>query len=306
MAAGCTPERDPTELFADAGAGQVVVESTLIVGQLLPPIRLSRTVPPGEPYDWQDAAVDGATVVVILQGHSAIPYTQYGFGLPGVYLPPDYPEYIVRPGETYELFVETDSGEFLHAVTTTPQPLQVESWVLLDPAGVTELRTLQTFAQAGDSVYAAPENQLRYAEGLLETRLSLSTTAASGAVGFQLAIFSLDLDSDYVIDPPFFDDEDFESLDRVGSSPAVTATSGRVRLPWFSIYYQGRHLYKVFAVDANWFDYIRSVPEADVGLGFGGNAGDGFASPIFHVEGGIGLFGSAAVDSVGFTILPAD
>ncbi len=32
--------------------------------------------------------------------------------------------------------------------------------------------------------------------------------------------------------------------------------------------------------------------------------GSGFDRPIFHVEGGIGLFGSASTDSVGIIVLP--
>lgn len=305
LVAGCTPERDPAEFFADDGAGQLVVEGVLIVGQPLPPVRLSRTLPPGAPYTWEGAAENLATVVIIADGSDAIPYSQYGLA-PGVYLPPEYVVTVVAPGTTYDLFVETAVGEFLHAMTTTPRPFQVASWTLVDAAGLTDVRALRTFAQAGDLVYDAAENQLVYAEGLLEARFQGTTATDLGAAGFQLALFSLDLDSDYVIDPPFFEEEDFADLDRAGSSPAVTAESGAVRLPWFSIYYEGRHLYKVFAVDRNWFDYIRSIPEANVGFGFGGNAGDNFASPIFHVSGGIGLFGSAAVDSVGFRILPAD
>ena len=305
LVAGCTPERDPTELFADDGAGQLVVEGVLIVGRPLPTVRLSRTLAPGTPYTWEAAAENLATVVIIADGSDAIPYAQYGFG-PGVYLPPEYVVTVVAPGSTYDLFVEAASGEFLHAVTTTPQPFQVESWTLLDASGLSELRTLRTFAQAGDLIYDAVENQLVYAEGLLEARFRGIAAVDLGAAGFQLALFSLDLDSGYVIDPPFFEEGDFEDLDRAGSSPAVNAERGAVRLPWFSIYYEGRHLYKVFAVDRNWFDYIRSIPEANVGFGFGGNAGDNFASPLFHVDGGIGLFGSAAVDSVGFTILRAD
>ncbi len=91
---------------------------------------------------------------------------------------------------------------------------------------------------------------------------------------------------------------------RSGSSPALSGEEGYLRLPWFSIYYDGRHLYKVFAVDGNWFDLVRSIPEGGGGIGFGGNLGDGVDPPIWHINGGIGLFGSAAVDSLGFFIAP--
>ena len=78
-----------------------------------------------------------------------------------------------------------------------------------------------------------------------------------------------------------------------------------MRLPWFAIFFEGRYLIKVLALDTNTYDLVRSVPElANGGPGFGGQAGDTFERPIFHLDGGIGLFGSAAVDSIGFTVLP--
>ena len=108
-----------------------------------------------------------------------------------------------------------------------------------------------------------------------------------------------------MIDPDFFEDEDFESLDRFTSSPPLEALDGEVRLPWFAIFFEGRYKVKVYAIDRNWFDLVRSSPDlSGGGPGFGGNAGDNFEAPIFHVEGGIGLFGSAAVDSIGFYIEP--
>ena len=64
---------------------------------------------------------------------------------------------------------------------------------------------------------------------------------------------------------------------------------------------------RIFALDENWYDLVRSSPELAGGRGavaFGGNLGDAFERPIFHVDGGIGLFGSASVDSGAFFVLP--
>jgi hypothetical protein len=57
-------------------------------------------------------------------------------------------------------------------------------------------------------------------------------------------------------------------------------------------------------LDQNWYDLIRSTPEGGGGFGIGGEIGDNFERPIFNINGGIGLFGSASVDSVGFFVLP--
>ena len=89
----------------------------------------------------------------------------------------------------------------------------------------------------------------------------------------------------------------------------MEAPDGNLRMPWFIVGFAGRHVIRVYAVDKNWFDLIRSVPEFyqdddDGAFQQGGLAGDNFERPLFHVDGGIGIFGSASVDSVGFVVLP--
>ena len=61
-------------------------------------------------------------------------------------------------------------------------------------------------------------------------------------------------------------DEDFEEFDRRLSSPAFLAADGRVRLPWFAIYFQERYKTTIYALDKNWYDLIRSTPD-DGGFG---------------------------------------
>jgi hypothetical protein len=199
------------------------------------------------------------------------------------------------------LTVETASEEILTATTITPPRLEVADWVLLDEQGEHVLRTLQTFDDAGDSVYNQPENQLVYAEGLLEAWVN----PVPAVVAYQAGIYSLDLDSSFAIDADFLDEEDYDEFERNISSPLILPSETTIRLPWFAIYFHGRYKIKIFAVDRNWYDLARSLPEfGGGGSGFGGNAGDDFTRPIFHVQGGIGLFGSASMDSVGFFVQP--
>ena len=93
-------------------------------------------------------------------------------------------------------------------------------------------------------------------------------------------------------------------VERNGSSPPLEATGGKATLPWFAIFFQGRYKIRILALDANAFDYVRSIARADGGFSFGGAPGDRFERPVFHVQGGIGLFGSASADSVGFFVHP--
>jgi len=158
-------------------------------------------------------------------------------------------------------------------------------------------RSLASFAEYGDGVFTRPENQLEYAQGLLEARFD-----PTGILGIQVGLFSRSPGSPLVIDPDLVDEED---LDRINSSPPFEPGDGKVRLPWFAIFFEGRYVLKVWTMDVNWFDLARTDPVLrGGGFGFGGQAGDDFERPIFHVEGGIGLFGSGAVDSVGVVVHP--
>ena len=292
---GCSTDRDPGELYGPSEADLVVVESVLIVDAPLPSLRLSRTVPPDRiPTD--DDAVSGAEVTVSFRG-GVIPYVESTVR-PGTYRAGTSVD--VLPSTEYRLRVVTDRGEAVTARTTTPPRLAVEVWVLLDDGDLTVARTLRPFSDGGEATFDAPENRLVYAQDLLEVRF-----APTGSPAVQLGLLSLDPDSDFVIDPAFFEESDFETLERSNSSPPLDAAGGFVRLPWFSVFFEGRYVFRLFAIDRNWYDFIRSDPGlAAGGPGFGGNPGDAFERPIFHVEGGIGLFGSAAADSVGFRIVP--
>lgn len=290
---GCAAERAPSTLFGPAPAPELVVDAVLLVGQPLPPLYLRRSGSAAAPYDHAALGVSGARVAIRgpeqRHAYAADPDSA------GKYLP--LAGHRVVAQTTYALEIEV-GDENLRASTTTPPPLHLHEAVLLD-AGTGEPRArLKLFGEAGAAVYTAPENQLRYLVGVLEARFAPVPSA-----GYQVALFSLDPDSAFLVEADFLEEEDRADFDRQGSSPPIADSRGRVSLPWFSVSYAGRHLFKVFALDRNWYDYTRTNPATNRGLG-GGLAGDNFSRPLFHIEGGIGLFGSAAVDSLGFTVLP--
>jgi hypothetical protein len=269
----------------------LVIDAVLLVDEDLPSILLSRTGEIDAPFASGAVVETGARVVMSHEGEEFI----YVEEVPGRYVPVTTRR--VGPRETYELRVTPTRGPEASAVTTTPPRFTVPDWVILDESTLEVRRELEDFSGSEDEAFDA--NELVYAEGLLEARFSRPDVQA-----FQVAIFSLDEGSDFVIDPDFFDEADFEDLDRVNYSPPLGGIGGNLRLPWFAIFFEGRYKIKIFAIDDNWYDLIRSSPALGGGQGFGGNAGDSFERPIFNVEGGIGLFGAAAVDSVGFRVLP--
>lgn len=297
---GCSAERDGSELLGPSRAGIPVVEAALVVSEPLPPVFLSRTLDPSSPFSFSEGLVSGAMVQI------AADTTVYAYDevAPGVYLAFG-PTVTVEPQTVYELRVVLEDGALVTARTQTPPRFTDIEWVLVDGEGGV-LRTLRTFAEVGQGVYEAPENRLVHGRGLLEARFTRPDVP-----GFHVGLRSLDLDSDFVVDVSFLDEEDLDQLERNGSSPILSARDGRQALPWGVVFFGGRYLVRFHAVDRNWYDLVRSLPQLGGGGGgpfggFGGNAGDNFDEPLFHIEGGIGLFGSAAVDSVGFFVLPPE
>ena len=298
--AACSTDRDPESLFSPTQVNILVVDGALIVDQAFPEIFLSRTLSPLEPFTPENAAENNATVIVS-GGGVDIPYVQApATDFPGKYEPSNSGAARVSPNTTYQLTVTTENGEELTASTTTPERLHIDEWVLLDDSGTNIVKRLKTFEDFGnpDDIYRDPANQLTFSQGLLEARLLRGLEPA-----YQVAFFNLEEDPQFVIDTGFLEEEDLEEFEQQVSSPALEAEDGKLRAPWFAIFFAGKYKIRINRLDTNWFDLIRSLPDGNP-FGFGGAIGDNFEQPIFHIQGGIGLFGSAAVDSIGVNILP--
>jgi hypothetical protein len=306
LCGGCSGKRDPRELIAPNGAGTIFVDARLIVGERFPTIRVATTQSPDLPYFRFDAALLGAEVTVFSSSGDSVQYS-----LPnarGDYRPYSYAGAdTIAPRTTYYLRVVAPDGRVVTAQTTTPDPFHVREWDLLDATTLAERRALMPAPENSpwtpssfipDSVFRA--NQLVYQDGIVEARFD-----RGNALAFQMALFNLEDNSPLVIDADFLSEADKASLDRESSSPPIDAPDGYARLPWLAVWYEGRHRFVLYSVDRNWYDIARSVRfNGPSNLGFGSNAGDDFERPIFHVDGGIGLFGSAAMDQTGFIILP--
>jgi hypothetical protein len=290
----CSADREPGELFGPDESGMIVIDALLIVNSPLPGIFVWRTQPPGAVYSRARAAVTEGRVL-LRQGEAQFPY-RADPGFVGRFLPPKNAP-VVLPQTAYNLEVEVE-GVTVTAATTTPPHLQIREAVLLDDVSFDVRQALVPFGNQRD-VYSAPENQLHYQDGLIELRIN-----PVDVVAYQLAIFSLDPDSDFVLEADFLEEDDFAEFERFGASPPLGFPDGNGRLPWAVVAFGGRHLFKVYAIDRNWYDYIRTSPDENDGPWAGGLAGENFQRPLFNIDGGIGLFGSAAIDSVGFFVLP--
>ncbi len=291
---GCKVERDPSSLFGPDASGVLVVDALLIVDKPLPQVLISETVKSNAGYSERWEGV-GDAEVVISQGERTFLYSP-GFAA-GYYMPPSNAP-LVLPNTIYNLRVRSQGREAT-AQTITPGRFDIREAVLLDDETLEVIRPLNRYEDGN-----VQENRIVYQDGLLEMRFDPLPVS-----GYHIAIESLDPTSDFVIYSDLVDEDERADFERYGSSPAFEGTDGIVRFPWFAVAFAGPHVIRIYAVDKNWFDLIRSVPEFfqdDDGNAFqpGGLAGDNFERPLFHVNGGIGIFGSASVDSVGFVVLP--
>lgn len=295
-------------VFTDEGADQVVIDGILIVDEPMPEIWITRSLGPQSGVELSignlellSNVTEKDAEVFVVAGGDTVVYEQFrvqlgDLDLRGPYVPAGSAP-IVLPTTRYELVVRTARGETVRATTITPERFRVREWVRLDDA-LNQLGDLAGYDDVAepDAIYAA--NRLEWGAGLVEARFE----PTAGTRAYQVSLFSRSEDSDFAIEPDFFEDEDFEDIDREGSSPMFEGDDGLVRLPWFAVFFEGPYLIKVYATDENWYDFVRTTPSLAQGNNFGGNAGDSFTPPAFDVEGGIGVFASASVDSIGFCV----
>ncbi|MCY3773476.1 MAG: DUF4249 family protein [Gemmatimonadetes bacterium] len=266
---GCSGERDPASLFGPAENVTVVVDAVLYVDRPLPEITVTRTRAANVAFVEEAAAVNDAEVTVI-QGLAE--YRYESAGQQERYLPPpDAPE--VRPKTEYRLRVRALGGE-VRGVTVTPDRMEIDEIAILE----------ETSMEVQSRLEPEPDrrNEVVYGEGLIEVRFDPLEVEA-----YQVVV----LEGGYA----------------EGGSPPLKAPDGRLRLPWFAIGSSGEHEVEVYALDRNLFDFLRSVEASGQNaFGFGSLAGDTFERPVFNLDGGIGVFGSASVDTFGFVVLPED
>ena len=290
-------DRGPGQLFGPAEDEIIVVDATLIVDAPLPPVMLRLTEAPGVPYEAAATGLAGAEVL-IRSGDASFEYRPDP-ATAGRYLAPDGAP-PVEPGRGYELQVTSGDAPVVRARTLTPARLRIEELVWIDDDLETELQQLRLFSEIGEQVYDARENQVEYIRGLLIARLE-----EAGEAGFyQFATSNLESSSPYLFDSDWIEEEEEEfDLERDSTSPLFRAEEGELYVPWDGIYYAGRYKVRLYAVDRNWYDLVRTDNiDADRGTG---EAGESFQRPLFHVENGIGLFASASVDSFGFFVRPS-
>ncbi|WP_103664420.1 DUF4249 family protein [Gracilimonas amylolytica] len=262
-----------------------VVESYLVANALLPEVRLSTTVPADAFYDFEEAAVNDANIEIQLLESGAESSVEqswsYRYDAPGIYVPEV--DHNVIPGRTYKLDITLPAtSEKITSTTTVPEAFQI--------------------------IGAVPDSIFYQATDQLEFTLSASSYPGRQNIyvfnAVSLRPFSANLTPFYseLIAESDEPEQDLEEL--ANNSSGIINESGfefnpdgsaTVQYPWIGIAFFEDNLIVANTIDDNVYDFIRSQ-ETQLG---GSTLSPGeIQNIIYNIEGGIGVFGALASDTV--------
>lgn len=266
----------------------VVVEAYAIANRLLPVVRLSTTAPAGEQYAAENQALANANIQVVLLDEHGNDEEQFEY-FPsqmnqGAYIAEDN-SHRVLPRRTYRLDIHFDDRpEILHAQTTIPEDFEI----------INNVR---------DQVVYQSEEQLELVVSAIEKSESQNVyvinAIALNPSKENLTPFYLD-----VVENGDSETEDFinNSSGLINEGNFNVNDDGTITLqfPWIGVAFFGNNLVVTNTIDKNLSGLIRSQ---EVQRGGSTLPPGEIQNAIYNVEGGIGIFGSIASDTVQTNIL---
>jgi hypothetical protein len=264
---------------------QVAVQAYLQAEAPLDTVRLTRTVGAGDTFDPQAAAVEDANVEVrrLDENGNIVATTPYSEAPPpGAYVPTPASPPTVQPTNTYQLHVETDDGTTITSTTTVPDAFSI---------------------QTAENTTAEYRNDDQQPSFTLQPPRPVSERQNAYVFTVESLLPTNQLEANFtpLYDEQYDADEDRIESFRINSSgllnqgnfsenPNGTIT---VDLPWLGIAFFGPNRVALNVVDDNFYDFLRSQSAQQ-----GAFAPGEIPNVIEHVEGGTGIFGSYARDTV--------
>jgi hypothetical protein len=260
----------------------VVVETYLVAGRTLPLVQVSRTMPVSERYSFEDAALSGANVRLILLNDSGNPEEVFLYSATsqtGIYAAPQE-DHTILPRRTYRIEIDFNNrDETLTAVTTVPDQVQVIN-------DVRESVVYQSDEQL--EIVLAPTVQTQKQNVFVFDSIAENPTQENLTPFYRAAV----VDGDASI-------EDFRnnSSGLINEGNFVLLPDGSISLffPWIGAAFYGETLVVTNSVDQNLSDLIRSQ---EVQLGGSTLSPGEIPNVVYNIDGGIGIFGSLSSDTV--------
>ena len=257
-----------------------VVESYLVANRVLPQIRLSTTSPIEDLYTFEGTAISEADVEVRLittDGNVEDVFT-FTDNSDGIYLP-DQPHQVL-PSREYQLYITIpETGDVISGTTFIPSVFAISD---NQPDSLVYQGTEQIEITMTESEYL--DRQSIYIFNVVATDLRFENLTP--------------------IYTDFFDDETevIEDYEVVSSGILNEASltdnldgTITVKYPWIGIAFYGENKVVANAIDDNIYDFIRSE---SVQLGGSTLSPGEIANVITHIDGGLGVFGSFASDTI--------
>jgi hypothetical protein len=262
----------------------VFAESYLVANEPLHEVRVSTTKPVDDEYRFFDAALNNANVQIVLideNGNDEEVFSYVYSEVPGIYVPAT-PDHRAIPKRTYRIDIDfNDRSEVLRAKTTVPDQFEIIS------------ETPDTL------IYQSQE------------QLSITISAHEKVHQQKVYVFSAVVpEPQYDNLTPFYNalvdnDENVQIYDfMVNSSGLINEGNFEVnpdgsitlKFPWLAVAFYGENLVVANSIDKNLHDLVRSQ---QVQFGGGTTLSPGeIPNLIYNMEGGIGVFGSMATDTV--------
>lgn len=261
-----------------------VVESYLVANRQLPPVRLSTTIPATEFYSFEEASINNALVEIHLLANgpesAAVDTFYYSNSEPGIYNALE--QHAVLPARTYELKISfPNNSDIIRAYTVVPEAFQIMG-------GVRDSVVYQSTEQL----------QITLSASSYPTRQNIFVFNALGQFPIEENLTPVyeDLLSD--------SDQKEEDLNIFANNSSGIINEANFELhpdgsvtvdyPWIGIAFYDYNLIVANTIDDNVYDFVRSQ---SVQLGGSTLSPGEIQNVIYHVEGGIGLFGSLASDT---------
>ena len=268
-----------------------VVESYLVANRQLPQVRVSTTAPVNDLYSFERAAIANAQVQVRLLNENGSDIDQvftYNSDTAGIYKPVDAHD--VLPTRSYQLYVNiAETASEITATTVVPDTFSVVSAVL---DTLIYQSTEQLEITVSESSYPGRQNIFIFNTLSLNPLLENLTPVYA----------DLFLDED--------DDEEPDLTELTNTSSGLLNAANftinpdqsiTIRYPWISVAFYGANKLVATTVDDNVYDFVRSE---SVQLGGSTLSPGEIQNVITHVEGGLGIFGSLASDTIQTFIKP--
>lgn len=251
-------------------SNQVVVQGYLMANQPIDSIIVRRTARLEEYVSEANLAINGAIVIITSNEINGIVDTLKAMpGNPGFYTSTRNPQNIIKPKQTYTLFVRTPDGRTVTATTTVPDTFHII-------AKETFPRVIY-YRKGPDTDPTKP--------------YIIDWTSSSMHSDYITSVTSLDSLADQI--PRDFGNNNEEKPNRT-SYGFNYIDKTHTEIPWFTFHYYGKHMLAILAIDNNYYNFIRQA----------NSGGTDIREIKYDVIGGLGVFGSAAMDSLTVALQP--